>query len=95
MRQQQVGVSQCAVTALIDGEEDSEEVQHKRLKINTLNLRQTESYEDVHMGEELKHNQRKELTSLLAEFTDMLSDVPGRISAYIYDIKLTMLHYYT
>ena len=86
---QQLGVLQCAVAALIDEEEDSEEVQHKRLKINTLNLKQTESYEDVHMGEELKDNQRKELRSMLAEFTDVLSDVPGRTSAYIYDIKLT------
>ena len=41
------------------------------------------------MGEELKDNQRKELRSMLAEFTDVLSDVPGRTSAYIYDIKLT------
>ncbi|KAK3739254.1 hypothetical protein RRG08_008115 [Elysia crispata] len=36
-----------------------------------------------------KDNQRKELTSLLAEFADELSDVPGRAPTYIYDIKLT------
>ncbi|KAK3802284.1 hypothetical protein RRG08_029013 [Elysia crispata] len=48
----------------------------------------TESYEDVHMGEELKDNQRKELRSMLAEFTDVLSDVPGRTHLHRYEESL-------
>ena len=59
------------MAALIDEEDDSTELQHKGLKINTLNLKHTESYEDLHIDQDLKHNQRKELTSLLAEFADV------------------------
>ena len=86
---EQVGVLECAVAAFIDEEEDTGELQRKGLSIETLNLRQSETFRDVHMGEELDDQQKQEMLSVLKEFEDVLSDVPGRTSAYVYDIKLT------
>ena len=86
---EQVGVLECAVAVFIDEEEDTEELQRKGLSIETLNLRHSETFRDVHMGEELDDQQKQEMLSVLKEFEDVLSDVPGRTSAYVYDIKLT------
>ncbi|GFO02736.1 reverse transcriptase [Plakobranchus ocellatus] len=85
----EIGVLHCAVAALIDEEEDGTEHQDQGPKIETLSLQQTQTYKDVQIDGELDSHQKKELTSLLREFADVLTDVPGRTSAYTYDTKLT------
>ncbi|GFO28067.1 reverse transcriptase [Plakobranchus ocellatus] len=85
----EVGVLQCAVAALIDEEEDSSEHQDQEPKIETPSLQQTQTYKDVQIDGELGSHQKEELTSLLRGFADVLTDVPGRTSAYTYDIILT------
>ncbi|GFR75871.1 hypothetical protein ElyMa_005785600 [Elysia marginata] len=51
-------------------------------------LAQTETIKDV-ISDDLSQRQQEELNSLLVEYKDVLTDVPGRTNSYTYDKRLT------
>ena len=50
---------------------------------------QTESQHDVKLGADLEPEQRERVTSLLAQFSDVLSDKPGKAHVAPYHIQMT------
>ena len=50
------------------------------------NSNQTENHKDINISEELTADQRKQLTDLLEEYSDMFTDVPGVTHLVEFDI---------
>lgn len=66
-----------------------EEENEKDEIIKVIPLEATESHKDVEVSAELKHEQRQEVEALLAEYKDILTDLPGRTELVQHEIKLT------
>ena len=87
---EKVGLLECAVSAVI-GEDDDEEAHNMPVvepKIELPCLKQTETYRDVEINTEISQPQKKEVVTLLREYQDVLTDVPGKTNMYTYDIKV-------
>ncbi|GFR95824.1 Pol polyprotein [Elysia marginata] len=83
----EIGILQCAVASVID-EDEGEELCHDapQSKLEMPSLAQTETIKDVVISDDLSQRQQEELNSLLVEYKDVLTDVPGRTNSYTYDI---------
>ncbi|GFS11869.1 reverse transcriptase [Elysia marginata] len=86
----EIGILQCAVASIID-EDEGEELCHDapQSKLEMPSLAQTETIKDVVISDNLSQREQEELNSLLVEYKDVLTDVPGRTNSYTYDIRLT------
>lgn len=84
----EIGLLQCAVAAVVEDEEDfigSEGNAHLEMPA----LTQTETYRDANINEALSQEQQNEVESIIKDFQDVMTDVPGRTKLYEYDLKLT------
>ena len=52
-------------------------------------LKATEGPQKVHISEELTESQQAEMKSLLCEYPDVLTDLPGRTNTCVHDIQIT------
>jgi hypothetical protein len=80
-------LEQCAGVAVVDEEillKDGQDVD----ELPVFKSQQTETFRDCKLGEKLSETQRKELLTLLEEFQDIFSDVPGKTDLIEVDIKL-------
>ena len=84
---QEVGLLHCAVAAVVDEEEEESSDMEPRLE--TPSLVQTESAKDVQICVDLGESQKEQVRSLLLDYQDVMTDVPGHTDVYRYDIKLT------
>ena len=86
------GGTQLAACAIIESEkcDDSEElaVDQDQL-LNMLRLEASESYKDIVVCDKLSEQERKSVDELLAEYTDVLTDLPGRTDIVQHEINLT------
>ena len=79
-----------SASAVIDGDESDSDVSPWRSElVDTLPTESTESVVDVYISPELDENQQKQTKSLLREFSDVLTDLPGHSTIAEHDIKLT------
>jgi transposase InsO family protein len=72
-----------ANAAVIEPEDDSEDM------LELYSVKQTESYKDVDINPELSAEQQEQLRSLVYEFRDVFSDLPGVCNLGKHNIKLT------
>jgi len=72
-----------ANAAVIEPEDESEDM------LELYSVRQTETYEDVDINPELSTEQQHQIRSLLYEFRDVFSDLPGLCNLGKHSIKLT------
>ena len=87
--EQVAGILQCAVAAVVNEEEDGGCKDTVEPPLVLPNLTQKESYTDTCVSDSLNKNQREQLQGLLSEFSDVLTDVPGRTNIASYELKLT------
>ena len=84
--------TQLAACAIIEPEkcDNSEElaVDQDQL-LNVLALEASESYKDIVVCDKLSEQERKSVDELLAEYTDVLTDLPGRTDIVQHEINLT------
>jgi transposase InsO family protein len=90
------GLFELACTSVIENEEDLEDMttgcERSMSNDSLLQLpvfKQTETVSDVHVCSDLSDEQRRQVTQLLTEYRNQLSDVPGRSTLGFHDIKLT------
>lgn len=88
------GLLEVACTSVIENEDDSEMEDQSSVKSNENLLqipafKQEEFVSDVHVCSNLTDEQQEEVRSLLNEFKDVLTDVPGNTNLGYHDIKLT------
>lgn len=93
-------VLELAATSVIEEEDDTdvgtnncEEVGYERkLPSESLlqlpSLRRTQTFADVKVAKELSDKQQRQVSSLLFEFDDVLTDVPGITTVGYHDIQL-------
>ncbi|XP_033756184.1 uncharacterized protein LOC117338928 [Pecten maximus] len=88
---QQSGIMSVVCVSIVD-EEEEETVDYEDGLLEDITMPQLgrkESAEDVLVSELLTKPQRKDLTELMEEFVDVLTDMPGNTSLVEHDIKTT------
>ena len=79
--------------AIIDVDQDEEEEDRNHSDSteipSLIHCEQKESYQDVQLNPELPPEQRTEMKTILQEFPDVFTDLPGKTNLVECDIKLT------
>lgn len=96
-REESAGGFDVACVSVVDdglseecSERENEDVNHSSRKdiLHLPNLTPTESLKDVQISPHLDDNQREEVNSLLREYEEVLTDMPGLTNLGKHDIKL-------
>ena len=82
------GVLNVVAVAVVDVECDSSDV-HNEMIIDPPTDQSTEGPNNVHVSSKLSSSQMQQISDVLQEFPDVLSDKPGRTTLAEHDIKLT------
>jgi hypothetical protein len=89
-----VGIMQCVATGVIRGQEYDLEQETDILHNSDFEIVETpstdsvENIDNVHINDDLLPLQKTEVNLLLREFSDTLSDIPGKCKVGNHDIKL-------
>ncbi|XP_060073585.1 uncharacterized protein LOC132553365 [Ylistrum balloti] len=86
----EAGVLNAVCSSVIEG--DSGGIEEELPSTDCFNIPtpvRTETVEDVQVSELLTSKQKVEMKTLLEEFSDVLSDVPGRTNLVVHDIRTT------
>ena len=52
-------------------------------------IERKETHEDLKISPDLSNEQKEQVREVLEEFSDILSDIPGRVKDYEHEIKVT------
>ena len=82
------GVLGVVSVAVVDIEHETSDLVNDSI-IDNPKTRSSEGPSDIHIDTNLEYGQRQEIDSLLHEFADVLSDIPGRTNLGEHSISLT------